>query len=219
MVNSVRERGSRWGWIPSEDCTNAKVRWQHQENKVNESRSVNGLKESTGSMRAAFAALYEAHMPRVYRYVLYRVGDVPTAEDLTSTVFEKALNSFHRYSSEQASFPTWLMAIARNTLIDYYRMSGKRRDIPLEAAREVTADDPLPDEEAARKEELEVLRLCISRLSRREQEIISFKFGAGTTNRSIAGLLNVSESNIGVTLYRAVHKLRECFRKWQDGQG
>ncbi|MBI2849550.1 MAG: sigma-70 family RNA polymerase sigma factor [Chloroflexi bacterium] len=186
---------------------------------MNETRGVHSATESTSSMRAAFAALYEKHMPGVYQYVLYRVGDVPTAEDLTSTVFEKALYSFHRYRSEQASFPTWLMSIARNTLIDYFRVQGKRKHMPLEAANDIAADDPLPDEEATHKEELQRLRLCLSGLSQQEQEIISFKFGAGVTNRSIAGLLSLSESNVGVTLYRAVRKLRECFRKWQNGQG
>ena len=170
-------------------------------------------------MRAAFAALYEQHMPAVYRYVLYRVGDVQTAEDLTYTVFEKALNSFRIYNAAQASFPTWLMAIARNTLIDYYRVRGKRKDVTLEAASQVAANDPPPDEEAARREELQRLRLCLSGLSAQEQEIISFKFGADMTNRYIAGLLSLSESNVGVMIYRAVRKLRECFRKWQDGRG
>jgi len=144
---------------------------------VGQSQGTDSINGSIHSISADFAALYEKHMPGVYKYVLYRVGDIQTAEDLTSTVFEKALNSFHRYRSELASFPTWLMSITRNTLIDYYRVRGKRKDMPLEAANEVAGDDPLPDEQAVHNEELQRLWLCLSGLSQHEQEIISFKFG------------------------------------------
>ena len=175
------------------------------------------VEENRGGVRETFSALYQQHMPVVYRFILYRVGDIQTAEDLTSAVFEKALSAFHGYKAELASFPTWLMTIARNSLIDYYRMRGRRKDMPLEAAIDVASDDPPPGDEAVRAEELQRLRLCLSGLSQREQEIISFKFGAEMTNRHISGLLSLSESNVGVLLYRAVRKLRDCFRKWQDG--
>ena len=186
---------------------------------MSDSQGIGSITSSAFQLKgAAFAALYEQHMPGGYKYILYRVGDVPTAEDLTSATFEKALTGFHRYKAEKASFPTWLMSIARNTLIDYYRVRGRRMDVPLEAAADVASGDPPPDEEAARAEEIQRLRFCLSGLTHREQEIISFKFGAGATNRNIAGLLSLSESSIGVTLYRAVQKLKECFRKWQNGK-
>ncbi|MFC1976711.1 RNA polymerase sigma factor [Chloroflexota bacterium] len=211
MVNYNNEIGN-WLW------TIAVTPSWRQGNVMSDSPGIDSITSRAGSTSAAFAALYEKHMPGVYKYMLYHVGDVPTAEDLTSATFEKALTGFHRYQSEKASFPTWLMSIARHTLIDYYRVRGKRKDVSLEVANDIASDSPPPDEEAAHKEELQRLRLCLSGLSQREQEIISFKFGAGVTNRNIAGLLSVSESNIGVTLYRAVQKLKECFRKWQNGQ-
>lgn len=56
-----------------------------------------------------------------------------------------------------------------------------------------------------------MLRECISRLSPKEQEIISLKFGADMNNRQIAKTLGLSDSNVGIILYRAVRKLREEF--------
>ena len=47
-----------------------------------------------------FAGLYDEFMPKVFRYIRYKVNDEQMTEDLTSTVFEKALFSFEKYSSD-----------------------------------------------------------------------------------------------------------------------
>lgn len=139
------------------------------------------------------------------------------AEDLTSSVFEKALLGFSRYRSDKASFSTWLFSVARNTVTDYYRANAKKQTVPLEAASETPSREMSHEDQIVRQEELQRLRLCLAGLSTEEQEIISFKFGAEHTNRRIAGMLGLSESNTGVKLYRAICKLRDCFREWQDG--
>jgi RNA polymerase sigma factor (sigma-70 family) len=168
---------------------------------------------------AAFAMLYEQFMPKVFRYIDYRVGDIRTAEELTSYVFEKALAGFHSFNPGKASFFTWLMSITRHTLIDYFRVNKKEyQAVPLEKASEVSTNDPSPEEEAQRKEEQQRLRVCMAGLSLQEQEIISLKFGAEMNNRQIAGLLYISESNVGTILYRAVRKLRDSFKEWQNEQ-
>jgi RNA polymerase sigma factor (sigma-70 family) len=166
-----------------------------------------------------FTALYEQHMPGIYRYVHYRVGNVHLAEDLTSIVFEKALTNFRRYRSDRATVLTWLMTIARNTIIDHYRRQGRRREMTLDNADDVLADNISPEQEAVRNEELQRLRFCLARLSSQEQEIISCKFGAEMKNRQVAAALYLSESNVGTILFRAVRKLRDCFREWENGKG
>jgi RNA polymerase sigma-70 factor (ECF subfamily) len=168
------------------------------------------------SAREAFAELYEQHFPRVFRYISYRVNDIQLAEDLTSETFVKALKGFSSYRSDRASFSTWIMSIARHTVIDHHRVSAKREVLPLEKAAEASSEE-VTEEEAVRKEELRRLHECLAGLGQQEQEIISLKFGAELTNREIAVMLNISESNVGTILYRAVRKLRDCFRGWQNG--
>ena len=164
------------------------------------------------STQEVFAELYEEFLPRVFRYVRYRVNDLQVAEDLTSAVFEKALASFSRFSSGRASFSTWVFTIARNTVIDHYRVRGRRQTVSLEeAAIDVSSSEPRPEEAVEKQEERERLRTCLSELSREEQEIISLKFGSGLSNREIASTIGLSESNVGTKLYRAVRKLRDRF--------
>lgn len=174
---------------------------------------------TSGNTAEVFAGLYEQHMPAVYRYIHYRVGNMHMAEDLTSAVFEKALTGFRRYQKDKATFLTWLMTITRNTVIDHYRRQGRRKEVNLEDANNVSSDNPSPEQEAVRIEELQRLRFCLARLSLQEQEIVSCKFGAEMKNRQVAGMLSLSESNVGTILYRAVRKLRDCFREWENGKG
>jgi RNA polymerase sigma factor (sigma-70 family) len=166
-----------------------------------------------------FGQLYDEHFNCVYRYVVYRVGDRSAAADLTSAVFEKALASFRNYRPDRAAPQTWLIAIARNTVIDYMRKSSRRNTVNLDAALSVEAADPSPQEAAESREEREVLRLCYAVLQQREQEIVSLKFGADLNNRKIAAVIGLSENNIGTILFRAISKLRQCFQEWLNGKG
>ena len=68
-----------------------------------------------------FARVYEDAVWRVYGFLAYRVGDRDVAEDLTQTTFERALRAWGRFDPRRGSEATWLLAIARNVLIDHLR--------------------------------------------------------------------------------------------------
>ena len=169
------------------------------------------------SARETFAELYEQYMPKVFRYIQYKVSNIQLTEDLTSTVFEKALVNFSRYSSDKAKFSTWVFSIARNVVIDYYRVQGRRQTAPLEEATEIASQDLSPEEELLKSEEREKLQVCLAELSQEEKEIVRLKFGAELNNRQIAKMLGLSETNVGTKLYRAVRKLRDGFQGSENG--
>ena len=165
---------------------------------------------------SGFAALYEEHMAYVFRYINYRLGNRNEAEDLTSLVFEKALAAFDRYNPQKSAPQTWLLTIARNTVTDHLRKSSKRKTMPLDDALGVESADPSPPEETERREEYQRLQLCLAVLPQREQEIISLKFGGELNNRQIASVVGLSENNVGTILFRAIGKLRNCFKGWSN---
>ena len=170
-------------------------------------------------IKSTFRQLYEEYMPRVYRYIRFKVNDVALTEDITSTVFEKALVNFNKYSKDKASFATWLFTIARNVVIDYYRTTKQRETVTLDDSvmTMTSRNEPSPNEDLEKKEEKEYLRSCLLMLSNEEQEIIRLKFGAELSNRQIARITSMSESNVGTKLYRAVKKLRDSFQEQWHG--
>ncbi|MBN1236895.1 MAG: sigma-70 family RNA polymerase sigma factor [Gammaproteobacteria bacterium] len=153
-------------------------------------------------------AVYREQLPRVYNFFRYRFGDDAVAEDLTSRTFEKAWAARRRYRRDVAGFATWLLSIARNVATDHLR--AQRRQVPLEYAEDVISEGT-PEEEHSQRSDLVRLSTLIEALPKREQELIALKYGAGATNRDIAGLTGLSESNVGSILHRAVKALR---RQW-----
>lgn len=150
-------------------------------------------------------AVYKEYLPRVYNFFRYRVGDDFLAEDLTAEVFEKAWRGRTRFRRDLGAFSTWLFTIARNIATDHFRRNG--RHIPLEAVREL--QDPTSLEETTqRNDDFAKLNTLLSQLSERECELIALKYGAALTNREIAQLTRLSESNVGTVLHRTVEKLR-----------
>lgn len=163
-------------------------------------------------IRATFAAFYEEYMPKVFRYMHFRLNDEHLSEDLTSEVFEKALVNFNKYSKKKASFSTWIFTIAKNTVIDYYRTSSRKQFTLMDESFESPSRELLPEEELEEKEERELLNNSLKLLSEEEQELIRLKFSARLNNRQIALLTGMSESNVGVRLYRTLKKLRDNLR-------
>ena len=154
---------------------------------------------------ADFEDLYHAELPRIYNFFRYRVGDGPLAEDLTSETFEKAWRNRARYRRDLSAFSTWLFTIARRVAVDYYRKQHAEK--PLDEMFHLPADN---NTEEAAQQQADFARLLhlLSRLEDREQELVALKYGAGLTNRAIADLTGLSESNVGVILHRVVRSLR-----------
>ena len=160
---------------------------------------------------ADWAALYAEQLPRIYNFLRYRVGP-DDAEDLTARVFEKAWTHRRRYRRDLSAFGTWLFAIARNEAIDHSRR--RRRDEPLEAAASVAADGT-PERHAGHRDDVERLGRLLGTLDARQRELVSLKYGAGLTNRQIARVSGLTESNVGTILHRTIATLR---RGWSEGE-
>ena len=153
-------------------------------------------------------AVFAEELPRVYNFLRYRLGNEVIAEDLTSRTFEKAWRQRHRYRRQVAKFSTWLLTIARNAAIDHRRT--ERQHSPLEAAGDMPAAES-PEEEAMTHSNFVRLSQLMAGLDDRERELLALKYGAGATNRAIADITGLSESNVGTILHRAVSALRA---KW-----
>ena len=154
--------------------------------------------------------VYREEMPRVFNYFRYRGFERATAEDLTSATFEKAWRARSRYRRDRAAVSTWLLAIARNVAIDHFQRS--RPEVPL--AVDAASDAETPETVALRAGQSHRLTELLRALPERERELVALKYGADVTNRAIATLTGLSESNVGTILHRTVVSLRS---QWDEG--
>lgn len=155
-------------------------------------------------------AVFTEALPRVYNFFRYRVGDGPLAEDLTSITFEKAWRARERYRRDRAAFGTWLFTVARNVAVDHFRSS--RPSVSLEEVEDLPGGST-PEELYERRADADRLGVLLARRTDRDRELLALKYGAECTNREIARMTGLSESNVGTILHRAVEALRADWDK------
>ena len=158
-----------------------------------------------------FALVYESYYQRVYDFVLRRVSNQHTAEDLTSQIFEKIVKSIDDFQWQGISMSAWIFRIARNSVIDHYRKSNKYKgsvsldeisdfiESQSESALQMLIDD----------EDYIFLYNAIREFKDQDQYLIYYKYFEGMDNKSIAKAMKLSETNIGTRLHRIRHKLKE----------
>ena len=154
-----------------------------------------------------FADVYDEQVWNVYAYFAYRVGSRSDAEDLTQVTFERALKAWHRFDSRRASVGTWLMAIAKNALIDHFRREPGQRTVYLDGERWEGREPSIggPEERLGTEP---ALLAALATLSDREREVLALRFGGDLGGREIAELLGLSLSNVQQILSRSLRKLR-----------
>ncbi len=153
----------------------------------------------------AFAELYELHVERVFRHVHYMVPDRVDAEDITQDVFVKAWKSIGHYRWTGAPFVSWLIAIARNAIVDHYRASKNLRHVePTDDAD--TRPDPALSAEL-KMGNLEI-RDAVMKLKGDKQKVIMMRFIDGFSYEEVARALNKKEGAVRVIQYRALRELR-----------
>jgi RNA polymerase sigma factor (sigma-70 family) len=154
-----------------------------------------------------FAELYERTFPRVYAYVASLLRDRSAAEDVTAQAFERAFRKRRTYRPGRGSMDAWLFGIARNAALDELRK--RKRRASLESDPEDTGS-PSPDDQAELSLRRETVRAALASLTGQERDLIALKFAGGLSNGEIAGVLRMSESNVGTRLHRTITKLREA---------
>src|SRR5258707_1186050 len=85
------------------------------------------LVEAAQADLSKFDVLYELHFERVYFFIVSRVHDRTTAEDLTSEVFHKALANLPNYQWRGIPFSAWLYRIASNAIVDHFKRSDREQ--------------------------------------------------------------------------------------------
>jgi RNA polymerase sigma-70 factor (ECF subfamily) len=160
------------------------------------------LVEAAQQDPSRFGDLYDRHFARVYAFVVSRVRDRATAEDITADVFHRALAGLPRYEWRGAPFGAWLIRIAANTVADRMAKAGREVSAGEDVADAAVAPDLDRFEAQARLFEL------VERLPGAQRAVIHERFEEGRSIREIAVRLDRSEGAIKQLQFRALQTLR-----------
>ncbi|MBN1289554.1 MAG: RNA polymerase sigma factor [Actinobacteria bacterium] len=188
------------------------------EKRINESERkrdlvlIPGDSEVTGSLvreavssPEALEILCDLYIPRIYNYVLKRVGRVHDAEDITSIVFEKVISNLTSFDEEKASFSTWIYRIATNCLIDFFRSQGRKKETALEDSPE----DWIAQEAGTDNIERYVALIdLLNSISAKYREALALRYFAGMRVLEIAETLGISESAASKRILRGLDEIR-----------
>jgi RNA polymerase sigma factor (sigma-70 family) len=154
-------------------------------------------------------SVFRSELPRIYNFFIYKLGERELAQDLTAATFERAWKLRAKYRKGIASLSTWFFGIARNVLHEHFRNDKSRRKLAgdIVLGKEVNSNDDV-EKNYQHNLEKKYLQKLIFELPEREQDLIALKYGAGLTNREIAKLTRLSESNVGSILHRTIKSLR-----------
>jgi RNA polymerase sigma-70 factor (ECF subfamily) len=154
----------------------------------------------------SFEALIQKHKNKIYAFILSKIRNRDLAEDIFQDTFIKVINSLQKGKyNEEGKFLPWVMRIANNLVIDYFRKSKKMRTIA--PTDDFDIFDILQDGEKNIEDNLvnnqihNDLRKLIEHLPEDQKEVLKMRYYAELSFKEI------SEST-GVSINTALGRMR-----------
>ncbi len=153
-----------------------------------------------------FDPLYQRYVRPIFSFIYRRTRDKQLAEDITSTVFMKALQNVHRYDGRKGSVVAWLYGIARNALTDHYR--SMKRTVNIDDVWDLASGD---DTTAAADGNMNAaqLREALSKLDPAKREIVLLRVWDDLSYQDIAAITGKTEASCKMTFSRVIAQLRK----------
>lgn len=143
---------------------------------------------------------------RVYKYLHYKTSDGHIAYDLTQEVFLRLLNSLEDYR-ELSYFNAFLLRIAHNVLVDYFRKT--REELSIEDAEYISPCNAFEDSVSER----DAVRRALMKLPAEQREAVLLKFVAGLKISEIAEISNVNASTVKSRIHLGKEKLKKLLKE------
>lgn len=168
---------------------------------------------------AAFGELYDALAPRMYAFILRKVGDVARAEDLVQQTLLKLHCARGRYVAGSCVTP-WAFSILRRLYLDQERRK-KLEVLSADGTTDTNPSSPLanPEESATQKEQLQLLSAsAASELSPAQQLAFELVHYAQMTHAEAAEALGTTVASVKLRMQRANHVVRAALDFANSGE-
>jgi RNA polymerase sigma-70 factor (ECF subfamily) len=161
-----------------------------------------------------FSYFLERYIRSIHSLIARIIPSKEDAEELTQDTFLKAFRKLNTFKGD-CSFSTWLFRIAYNTAISAAR---KKRivfptidDSVLENVSDESVDNTLNDDEDENR--LQKLEEAITKLTVEEKTLITLYYTDSKSIAEVASILEQSNENVKVKLFRVRKKLYVLMNK------
>jgi RNA polymerase sigma-70 factor, ECF subfamily len=169
-------------------------------------------RENMGMDREEFAGLYDVHYPRVFRYLLWRLRNRDSAEELTAEVFATALTALQK-GAVPKQVGSWLIGIA-----DHLASRSFRKQRSEEAIAEQTpAVEADPEELVLGRLESGIVWRCVDALSPEHRQVLLLRVVAGLSAREVGELTGRTEEAVRSLQLRALQAFRMRWKEAETG--
>ncbi len=168
----------------------------------------------------ALATLIKRHESKIYGFIYSKVSDRDVSNDIFQDTFIKVINTLKSNSyNEEGKFLPWVMRIAHNLVIDYFR---KNKKMPLYRETEefsvfsIITDDSLTIENKLIADQVELdIRKLIEELPEDQKEVLIMRMYKDMSFKEISEITGVSiNTSLGRMRY-ALMNLRKVIDKHQ----
>lgn len=170
------------------------------------------LEKAKSYDKSAISMLYRRFLPTVYRYVLSRVADIPTAEDLTSETFVAMIRGIgSTRAEEELGFAAWLLGIARNQVLMHFRRMKGRPEVEYQAQRSGESQSVAEEGDPllvlmARETWAETVD-ALNLLTEEQRQVVLFRCVLGYSTEQVAVLMARQPGTIRALQFRALASL------------
>lgn len=160
-----------------------------------------------GDARAA-DELIRRLRPRIFAYVLARVGRREEAEDVTQEACLALASALADFDATTGKFTSFVFGIASNKVLMSQRSRGRRPEVPVAELPDERSRAPGPAEQYERDESLRSLLAQLDGLPERHRDVLLLRVVAGLSAEETADALGTSAANVRVIQHRALSSLR-----------
>jgi RNA polymerase sigma factor (sigma-70 family) len=158
-----------------------------------------------------FEDLYARYFVPVFRYIRLRVNDHALAEDLVQTVFLKVYEAQTGEPPKQLPLP-YFFAVARNTVIDFWRKKKDVRLDEMQGAEEIASGDATPHDKVIQNEIKNDVHTALQKITDEQRDALVLKFINDFSNKEIAEIMGKSEDAVRQLHSRGLAALRQVIQ-------
>jgi len=166
---------------------------------------------------AELEQIFIEHHARVYQAAYRITGNAGDAEDVLQTVFLRLVRQ-DRTALRVGNIQAYLHRAAVNAALDVVRLRRDSRSVPAEIIAPVLSGDRRlePERDQQSRELRDLVRRAVARLSPRAAEIFALRYFEGYDNKEIAAMLDISQTDVAVSLHRSRARLQDEIRTFQE---